>query len=99
MYSYERKVLNQITKELKERFSDRIMKIYAYGLSLKLIKPGILPIDIIKKFKSLLSQSADVDYGDFDTIDGLDAEDSLKSAEQIIKAIENARKNLVSELE
>jgi hypothetical protein len=40
-----------------------------------------------------------VDYGDFDTIDGNDAEDSLRSAEELITAIDAARIKLVEELE
>jgi uncharacterized protein (UPF0332 family) len=38
-------------------------------LSLKFIKQGVLPTEIVKKFKILLSRRTDVDYGDFDTID------------------------------
>jgi len=47
-------------------------------LSLRLIKPGILPVDIVKNFKVLLSRRSDVDYGDFDTIGEGDAADSIK---------------------
>jgi uncharacterized protein (UPF0332 family) len=67
-------------------------------LSLRFIKTGILPVDIIKKFKMLLSRRTDADYGDFDTIDAAEAEDSLKSAEQIIGTIERVRTKLVAEL-
>jgi uncharacterized protein (UPF0332 family) len=66
--------------------------------SIRFVKTGILPVDIIKKFKILLSRRTDVDYGDFDTIDAADAEDSLKSTEQIIETIDRVRIKLVSEL-
>ena len=68
-------------------------------LSLRFIKTGVLPVEIIKKFKILLSRRTDVDYGDFDTIDANDAKDSLSSAEELITAIDAARKKLVEELE
>jgi uncharacterized protein (UPF0332 family) len=68
-------------------------------LSLRFIKTGVLPVEIIKKFKILLSRRTDVDYGDFDTIDANDAEDSLRSAEELITAIDAARIKLVEELE
>jgi uncharacterized protein (UPF0332 family) len=66
--------------------------------SIRFIKTGILTVDIIKKFKILLSRRTDVDYGDFDTIDAADAEDSLKSAGLIIEAINRVRTKLISEL-
>jgi uncharacterized protein (UPF0332 family) len=65
-------------------------------LSLRFIKPGILPVDIVKKFKILLSRRTDVDYGDFETIDKADAEDSIKITEKIIKTIDKARKKITS---
>ena len=36
-------------------------------LSLRFVKTGVLPVDVVKKFKVLLSRRTDVDYGDFDT--------------------------------
>jgi uncharacterized protein (UPF0332 family) len=66
--------------------------------SIRFIKTGILTVDIIKKFKILLSRRTDVDYGDFDTIDAADAEDSLKSAGLIIETIDRVRTKLISEL-
>ena len=66
-------------------------------LSLKFIKTGILPIETIKKFKILLSRRTDVDYGDFDTIDEKDAEDSLKDAEEIVEIIDEKRARLIDE--
>ncbi|MBI4698963.1 MAG: HEPN domain-containing protein [Nitrospirae bacterium] len=63
-------------------------------LSLRFIKPGLLPVDVIKKFKILLSRRTDADYGDFEVIDNPDAADSIKLAEEIIRAIDNARKTM-----
>jgi hypothetical protein len=63
------------------------------------VKTSILPVDIIKKFKILLSRRTDVDYGDFDTIDAKDSEDSLRDAEVIIETIDKVRKRLMNELE
>lgn len=34
-------------------------------LSLRLVKPGLLPVDVVKDFKVLLSRRTDADYGDF----------------------------------
>jgi uncharacterized protein (UPF0332 family) len=63
-------------------------------LSLRFIKPGHLPVEVSKKFKILFSRRTDVDYGDFDTIDENDAEDSVKTAGKIIKLIDKARKKM-----
>ena len=64
-------------------------------LSLRLVKPGLLPIDIVKNFKLLLSRRTDVDYGDFDTIDKADAEDAIRIVEDMIGTLEKARKALL----
>jgi uncharacterized protein (UPF0332 family) len=63
-------------------------------LSLRFIKPGLLPVDIIKKFKVLFSRRTDVDYGDFDNIDKTDAEDSIGITGEIIELIDKARKKM-----
>ena len=47
-------------------------------LSLRFVKTGVRPVDVIKRFKLLLSRSTDVDYGDFDTIGAVEAENSLR---------------------
>ena len=65
-------------------------------LSLKFIKPGLVPVDVIKKFKTLMVRRTDVDYGDFDTIDTSEAEDSLRTTEELIKVIDKVRKGLES---
>jgi uncharacterized protein (UPF0332 family) len=67
-------------------------------LSLRFIKPGLLPVEIIKHYKSLLSRRTDVDYGDFDTITPEDAEDTLTLAEETIKKMDNLRRYLIEEL-
>jgi len=67
-------------------------------LSLRFIKPGLLPADIIKSYKLLLSRRTDVDYGDFETIDSKDANDSLKLSGEIIKSMDELRKSLSKEL-
>jgi len=65
-------------------------------LSLKFIKPGILPVNIIKDFKNLLSKRTDVDYGDFASIDRKEAENSIKIAKEIINTVEKTRKKLIN---
>lgn len=65
-------------------------------LSLRFIKPGLLPVDIVKNFKVLLSRRSDVDYGDFDTIGESDAADSIKLTGEIIELIEIVRKNIIA---
>jgi len=67
-------------------------------LSLRFVKTRILPVDIVKRLKILLSRRTDVDYGDFDSIDAKDSEDSLKDAEAIIDTIDKVRKRLIKEL-
>ena len=37
-------------------------------LSLRFIKTGLLSVDVIKRFKVLLSHRTDVDYGDFESM-------------------------------
>jgi uncharacterized protein (UPF0332 family) len=68
-------------------------------LSLRFVKTGLLPVDLIKQFKLLLSRRTDVDYGDFDTVDTAEADDSLKSAENIITHVDQLRLKLISELD
>jgi len=63
-------------------------------LSLRFIKPGLLPIEIVKKFKLLFSRRTDVDYGDFTTIDVNDAEDSFKIAEEILDMADKLRQKM-----
>ena len=60
-------------------------------LSLRFIKPGLLPVDVIKIFKTLLSRRTDVDYGDFETISAADAEDSLRIVQEVIESIDKLR--------
>jgi len=65
-------------------------------LSLRFIKSKLLPVDIIKNFKTLLSRRTDVDYGDFETIDKAESEDSTLLAEEIITTTDHVRKEIIS---
>jgi uncharacterized protein (UPF0332 family) len=67
-------------------------------LSLRCVKPGLLPVKVIKDFKTLLSRRTDVDYGDFETIDASDAEDSIEKAHKIIKEIDSVRTEMIKSL-
>jgi len=60
-------------------------------LSLRLIRPKILPIEVVKQVKILYSRRTDVNYGDFATINKEEAVDSVEKAEGLIKSIENVR--------
>ncbi len=67
-------------------------------LSLRFIKPGLLPVQVAKDFKLLLSRRTDVDYGDFEMIDTEDAEDSVQKGESVLRVIGKLRANLAEEL-
>ncbi len=67
-------------------------------LSLRFVKPGLLPVKIIKDFKVLLSRRTDVDYGDFETIDASDAEDSLRIAGEMIDDLDRTRRKMIESL-
>ena len=64
-------------------------------LSLRFVKPAILPVELIKKFKILLSRRTDGDYGDFETISTADAEDSVRLATDMIDQIDGVRLELI----
>lgn len=68
-------------------------------LSLRFIKPGIMPVQTLKNFKLLFSKRTDVDYGDFDTADQIDAEESLKHAVELIDTVVSVRIKLLQEIE
>ena len=63
-------------------------------LSLRFVKPGLIPKDTLRKFELLLSRRTDADYGDLETIDKNDAEDSMRIAEKIVKLIDKVRKKM-----
>jgi uncharacterized protein (UPF0332 family) len=63
-------------------------------LSLRFVKPGLIPKDTLRKFELLLSRRTDADYGDLETIDKNDAEDSMRTAEKIVKLIDKVRKKM-----
>jgi uncharacterized protein (UPF0332 family) len=67
-------------------------------LSLHFVKTKLLRVEIVRDFKTLQSRRFDVDYGDFDTIELEDAEDSLKLARKILEEVETVRKKLLAEL-
>jgi hypothetical protein len=62
------------------------------------LEPGLLPVDIIKKFKVLLSKRTDVDYGAFETVDAADAADAVKTASEIIETIDKVRLGLIKDI-
>ncbi len=67
-------------------------------LSLRFVKRDMLSKDILKKIELLLSRRTDIDYGDLETVDISDAEDSLKNARRTIEMIDEVRKKLTAEL-
>jgi len=66
-------------------------------LSLRFVKPDLLPVAFVKSFKLLQSRRADVDYGDIDTIGQDEAADAVQTAEELLRQAENARKALLSQ--
>lgn len=64
-------------------------------LSLRFVKPGLLPVSAIKQFKTLLSRRTDVDYGDFETVDEADAADSLQIAVEFLDTLGKLKAHLV----
>jgi len=62
------------------------------------MKTGLLPVEIVKSMKLLLSRRTDVDYGDFESIDTAEAEDSIAKAESILRRIDEVRKKLIEDL-
>ena len=68
------------------------------AISLRFVKPGLLPVEVIKSIKLLLSRRTDVDYGDFESIDTTEAKDSLEKSEHILQQINTVRKKLIADL-
>jgi uncharacterized protein (UPF0332 family) len=66
-------------------------------LSLRFVKPDLLPVAFVKSFKLLQSRRADVDYGDIDTIGPEEAADAVQIAEEMIQQAEALRKTLLSQ--
>ncbi len=66
--------------------------------SLHFIKPGILPVELAKTFKRLLALRTDVDYGDMETVDKNDAEESLAQAKGFLNSINSMRQQLIMEM-
>jgi uncharacterized protein (UPF0332 family) len=67
-------------------------------LSLHFIKPKILPQEVIRYFKNLMTLRTDVDYGDFDYIEKNEANGALKQAKKLLKVINSVRKKLIKEI-
>jgi len=67
-------------------------------LSLRLVKPGLLTKEFVKKFELLLSRRTEVDYGDLEIIDRVDAEDSYNIASEMVSKIEELRKKIIKSL-
>ena len=68
----------------------------------KMCKRALLLLLIISEparvQKTLLSRCTDVDYGDFETLEKNDAEDSCNKAKSIINQIDTVRTRLVLEM-
>jgi uncharacterized protein (UPF0332 family) len=64
-------------------------------LSLRFVKPHLLPVAFVKSFKLLQSRRADVDYGDIDTIGPDEAADAVQTAEEMIRQAEKVRETLL----
>ena len=67
-------------------------------LSLRFIKTGLLPLEVAKSMKLLLSRRTDVDYGDFESVDSVEAKDSIAKAESILSQINAVRKKLINDM-
>lgn len=67
-------------------------------LSLRFVRPALLSVRTIKDFKILLSRRTDVDYGDFETVDASDAEDSVTRANEMMKEVDRLRKEMIERL-
>ncbi len=67
-------------------------------LSLHFIKRGLLPVELGKAYKKLLSLRSDADYGDFDEAGNDEAQESFRSAQDAIEKIDEVRKRLYAEL-
>jgi len=65
-------------------------------LSLRPVRPGLLPPEAINRFKVLQSRRTDVDYGDFDTVEAKEAQDAFQIATSLIDVIEKARQTLLA---
>lgn len=67
-------------------------------ISLHFVKADILPQEVIRIFKNLLSLRTDVDYGDFESIDKNDAENAIAQANKFLEIAEPARQLLIKEM-
>lgn len=67
-------------------------------LSLDFVKTGLIPKEILKILKRLLSLRTDADYGDMVTVEECDAQEALKDAEKFLNEISALREKLINEL-
>ncbi len=67
-------------------------------LSLRFIKPGLMPVQMIKNYKTLFSRRTDIDYGDFETTTPEDADDSVSMAGRMIRSMDSLRMRLSGEI-
>jgi len=67
-------------------------------LSLRFVKTGQLPVSAIKEFRTLMVRRTDVDYGDFETVDRADAEDSCQVAAAFLDELEAVRQRSSAQL-
>lgn len=67
-------------------------------LSIDFIRTGLLPKEIVKIIKRLLSMRTDVDYGDMSAYEEVDALNALRDAEEFIEKISSFRCKIISEI-
>jgi hypothetical protein len=65
---------------------------------LRFIRKQLLPVTVVKDFKTLMGRRTDVDYGDFESTSRPDAEDSVQRADRMLSEIDAVRQRLAAEL-
>lgn len=83
-----------ILKGLDPVTNDGTIKLF----SLDFVKTGLIPKEMLKILKELLSLRRDVDYGDMVTVEKEDAEKALKEAERFLKEVFSLRDSLIEEM-
>ena len=67
-------------------------------LGLRFIRTKLLPVSVVKDFKTLSARRTDVDYGDFESVSQSEAEDCVQRAEVLLDKIDTLRQRLAGEL-
>lgn len=67
-------------------------------LGLRFIRNELLPVTVVKDFKTLMARRTDGDYGDFEAITQADADDSVRRAGRLLTQIDALRRRLAAEL-